>query len=512
MGFAQGEEEMVTIEEVVEKWDKEHPNMPIEKQGYGKREGEKIRKGKMYSRLNEEAVIKLSEDFDFEPWGNRTCYVFGFNYNNANVLYEIYIRFERRIIQHPNTDLLYQKLKSIRAESNLEKFTVSQGRVNPNHLSLERKLDLNSSAKDICDCMKKLIDSTQEKIRNFLTGKQKQEIEPQEIEPQEKERQEKERQEEERQEEEQQKRKRQKREQQEGDRLNKIFIRYGINDEKQREKCIRIHNLTKDILNLLIIEGKDLDSLKASYYTKKEIATNLLIKSKETDKCDEFRLYDTYGMNDPSEGKILLNFLEIKNENGSELPENIPFIACFSLEENSLNQFRLYGKEADNEATGVSIVFESSFFEDYELYRCVYIDREKNFKVSFNKEENDDKTQEIENLFKQLKELCENIEPKLLADLLIKILYLVKDSAFEEERECRIVDLKDIKDLKNKKCNLGIDGNRLYIIKEDTREIIDHIEKIYFAPLTEGMETFEIKTGVKCIRSLHPYRGKKPIV
>jgi len=81
-----GEEEMEIIKEVVELWDKEHPNMQIEAQGYGKRKGEKIREGKMYSRLNKEAVIKLSEDFDFEPWGNRTCYVFGFNYNNANAL------------------------------------------------------------------------------------------------------------------------------------------------------------------------------------------------------------------------------------------------------------------------------------------------------------------------------------------------------------------------------------------------------------------------------------------
>jgi len=75
----------------------------------------------------------------------------------------------------------------------------------------------------------------------------------------------------------------------------------------------------------------------------------------------------------------------------------------------------------------------------------------------------------------------------LLADLLIEIIYLVKDSAFEEERECRIVDLKT---KKNK--SIKIDRNRLYIIKENTKEIIDHIEYIYFAPLAEGMEAFEI--------------------
>jgi len=484
---------MITIDEVVKLWDKEHQDMEIEKQGYGKREGEKIREGKMFNRLNREAVIKLSEDFDFEPWGNRTCYVFGFNYNNANVLYEIYIRFERRIIQHPNTDLLYQKLKSIQAESNLEKFTVSQGRINPNHLFLERKLEnLNSSAKDICDCMEKLIDSTQEKIRNFLTGKQKQEGEKQEgeLKPQ-----------------------------KDRPELDIILKKHKIIDEKQRKKCEEIYDLAEKILESLRIEN--LSSLKVSYYTKKEIATNLLALG-ETGKRGEFRLYYTSEMNDPSEGEVLLNFLGTKNENRAELPENIPFIACFSLEENSLNQFRLYGKEGDNEATGVSIVFESSFFENYDLYRCVYINREGKFKVSFSKENEEkeevdvDKTQEdIEEHFDQLKELCkelygiskEDIKPKLLADLLIKILYLVKDKAFEEERECRIVVLKN-----KESDSIKIDINRLYIIKENTKEIISNIEYIYFAPLTEGMEAFEIKTGIKCIRSLHPYRGKKPIV
>ena len=167
--------------------------------------------------------------------------------------------------------------------------------------------------------------------------------------------------------------------------------------------------------------------------------------------------------------------------------------------------------------SGNSALF--SFFENYDLYRCVYIDREGKFKVSFSKENEEKeeevdvgKTQEdIEDHFDMLKKLCEkskeDIKPKLLADLLIKILYLVKDKAFEEERECRIVVLKN-----KQSDSIKIDINRLYIIKENTKEIISNIEYIYFAPLAEGMEVFEIKTGVKCIRSLHPYRGKKSIV
>jgi len=53
-----------------------------------------------------------------------------------------------------------------------------------------------------------------------------------------------------------------------------------------------------------------------------------------------------------------------------------------------------------------------------------------------------------------------------------------------------------------------MDGNRLYIKKERAGETSDHIEKIYFAPLTEGMEAFGIKSGIECIRSRNPFRGR----
>jgi len=40
------------------------------------------------------------------------------------------------------------------------------------------------------------------------------------------------------------------------------------------------------------------------------------------------------------------------------------FAACFTFNHDSLNQFRLYGKENDKECTGVSVVFNDSFFEE----------------------------------------------------------------------------------------------------------------------------------------------------
>lgn len=72
-------------------------------------------------------------------------------------------------------------------------------------------------------------------------------------------------------------------------------------------------------------------------------------------------------MNDPTEGGILGEYFNLKMEfkTGLKEEQNVeytPFIACFTFNHDSLNQFRLYGKTEQREATGVSIVFEHDFF------------------------------------------------------------------------------------------------------------------------------------------------------
>ena len=50
------------------------------------------------------------------------------------------------------------------------------------------------------------------------------------------------------------------------------------------------------------------------------------------------------------------------------------------------------------------------------------------------------------------------------------------------------------------------DKPRFYI---NICEVKDYIREIYFAPLAEGMEVFEIETGITCIRSRHPYKSTR---
>jgi hypothetical protein len=71
-------------------------------------------------------------------------------------------------------------------------------------------------------------------------------------------------------------------------------------------------------------------------------------------------------MNDPSENKVLTTWL-----NNTNNPDNITnnpnneikiFLASFTFNHNSLNQFRLYGNEENISGSGVSIAFNKDFF------------------------------------------------------------------------------------------------------------------------------------------------------
>lgn len=163
---------------------------------------------------------------------------------------------------------------------------------------------------------------------------------------------------------------------------------------------------------------------------------------------------------------------------------------------NSLTMFRLYGKEENKEGTGISLVFNPSFFGELEfeltnpaqslgskeqkeynnsgneknknklpLYFIVYYDKEKNeliynptdsvyenIRIKLNELDNikfsyGNNIYDIANnigiifnkIFDIVKELKSNEE--LSYKLLINIRYLIKHSAFFEEQELRIIQL-----------------------------------------------------------------------
>ncbi|PSJ79940.1 tetratricopeptide repeat protein [Neisseria iguanae] len=141
----------------------------------------------------------------------------------------------------------------------------------------------------------------------------------------------------------------------------------------QAEALIRIEkqypNLKK-ILNLVIsiIENLRLplnnNEMKVAHYSRATTALRLLDKQ----SLSLFRLRTIKTVNDPMEGLTLNRYLSLCCPQFSSAHaiktnhQESVFISCFTFNHDSLNQFRLYGKENGQEASGVSLVFDSRFF------------------------------------------------------------------------------------------------------------------------------------------------------
>lgn len=103
-----------------------------------------------------------------------------------------------------------------------------------------------------------------------------------------------------------------------------------------------------------------------AHYTNLDVA-KLFLKNKEKiedvvfEPVSKLRLNTINLMNDPEEG-ILLNKLLCLDPRIST--QDSAFIACFTLHHDSLNQFRLYGKENKEEASGLSLVLDKHFFAE----------------------------------------------------------------------------------------------------------------------------------------------------
>lgn len=124
-----------------------------------------------------------------------------------------------------------------------------------------------------------------------------------------------------------------------------------------------IRKLTLDIQKKLLVDFKLDKTLSeqeqqfersVAHYTKPGVLFNLL-KNEPSD----FRLNVVDFMNDPTENQLLSNWLGINSDSNNDIKS---FLASFSFNHNSLNQFRLYGNENNIVGSGLSIVFNQQFF------------------------------------------------------------------------------------------------------------------------------------------------------
>ncbi|WP_410681551.1 tetratricopeptide repeat protein [Avibacterium paragallinarum] len=336
-----------------------------------------------------------------------------------------------------------------------------------------------------------------------------------------------------------------------------IFLRIleisSVNNKKKLEKLFE--EIDSILKKLFVYPNSGLvDCSEVAHYTRASTAF-LLLEDKK--KASSFRLSSIRGVNDPKEGMMLYEYLKL-----DKLVEQrvfISFISCFTFNHDSLNQFRLYGKENNREASGVSLVFNvNKFFSSkyldrfssfstldenlgarkdspeenkFPLYRCIYIDPKSDYlsiakrsKITFFRqyedgkvkwEEYQDKLEKRENAvrkkFNSVKEIMSKIDSnnnevkELIHDILMPLQYLVKHYAFEEEQECRMVSIRSL--TKDSKIEVDEQYNSMYI--EYPISVRDAVEKVYLSIGARDKEPFFIrKLGDhrKVVLSENPFR------
>lgn len=312
----------------------------------------------------------------------------------------------------------------------------------------------------------------------------------------------------------------------------------GIEDINSKE-YIAYRDIYIKVLEIIALLHVNNDNEKSvAHYTRINTAEQLIFND------SPFRLTTILTANDPKEGLDLFEFFNLNETDNDVSSDFQAFIGSFTFNHDSLNQFRLYGKEDDKEATGISLVFHENFFngkiagsvktcfirddnkidnecsDKKSLFRCIYVDpvskqlisigqREKwtfyrenrgdiekaDSIIEIYKIETDEIFANVKNKLNELKflidDLGENKKINVLSELLLMLRYLTKNMAFKEEQECRVMTIENI----TKNPNIlpkkeSKDFSQMYI---EYRTVKDCIEKVYFAPKAKGKEMFNIQ-------------------
>ena len=116
------------------------------------------------------------------------------------------------------------------------------------------------------------------------------------------------------------------------------------------------------VLAVLHITPIELGFTPMAHYTSPHVC-HILFGIGGNETASPMRLGSSTYMNDPSEGKPLLDLLnqqDLELENKADGASHNAFFTCFSSRANDLNQFRLYGKEGGLEASGCCLVFNKN--------------------------------------------------------------------------------------------------------------------------------------------------------
>ena len=283
------------------------------------------------------------------------------------------------------------------------------------------------------------------------------------------------------------------------------------------------------VLAVLHIPPIELGFTPMAHYTSPHVC-HILFGVDGNETASPMRLGSSTYMNDPSEGKALLDLLnqqDLELENKADGASHNAFFTCFSSRVNDLNQFRLYGKEDGVEASGCCLVFnkngdwlkesdvsvpfsglsemsgqssddlpKADKYEKLPLYQVAYIaykdeyiaekkcgiwfpsQEEPKFGIRLKPIGNEDWHQfRLEKLKEALEELIGFFGDKSAVsdedkEALEYIRYLFKDFAFRDEEEFRLLVIKPIDSKEIQYCK---DTKSIYIPYADIQNQVDEV-------------------------------------
>ena len=215
--------------------------------------------------------------------------------------------------------------------------------------------------------------------------------------------------------------------------LKKFKDSYADTSGFIREICMILEITPEDyaaienVIKILKVGSDELDNLAIGHYTRLD-TIKILIKKKNNanneDKGVHLRLTNGRQMNDPLEGKILLDYILDNNNLDEDLnlkkwDPTYWYISSATAEMDSLPMWKLYG----GDAKGGMLVYDKDYLKLItenkvaEIYRVCYVDMvQDKIKIKFpeNFEDKENRFRElegnIEHLKDKIKELKKNIE------------------------------------------------------------------------------------------------------
>jgi tetratricopeptide (TPR) repeat protein len=297
--------------------------------------------------------------------------------------------------------------------------------------------------------------------------------------------------------------------------VEKAILELPENDKRQmRQACAVINERVERIRSLIVYKG----TAPVVHYTQLRTA-DIMVMNEEA----RLRYSNVVFMNDPDEGKVLLDFLlddDMKRsfERGTRKEDNNIYLGSFLPEDKSdyLVMWRTYGKnELKEEAAGCSITLRRKFFDTHDaglytdmqfgeidptdrqaLYHVLYYDKAKGGIVSDgNKEMVDNVSEQLAQLQREITNLLEIKDADDVNDEGIKnsainkfiyryvseLRYFFKSSDYQFEKELRVIKFYMPHDQAVKIDRHATElPRRLYI--ESTNVTRSHISKIVLGP------------------------------